>query len=118
MTFEGFFFWFAITTTLTYAVTGSQLFRRLRVLVAVRAHKLTSLVYCPVCFGFWVAVGTASLFPYEGSWRYALSPACFVTLVLLAKLVRSDFLGVEDFEREATLIREGIEVAVRKGKLR
>jgi hypothetical protein len=114
MSFDGFFFWFAVTLTVTYGMTASMLLMPVRVALGMRAPVLVGLIYCPVCFGFWVAIATAMLFPHDGWWRFVLSPACFTTLLLLIKLVRDDFLTTPTMQIEQEtamrirMIRQGL----------
>jgi hypothetical protein len=107
----GYIHYFALCLLLTYAVTGSALFMPLRVRLARRGPWPATFIFCPLCVGFWIALACAWLYPDEGTLsvfgaelpaRLLFAPAMYITLLLLIKIFRDDFLASPTAEDELT----------------
>lgn len=97
----------AVCTLITYGMTASALMLPLRLRIAVRSPWLQTLVYCPVCFGFWVAEACAVMYPTEIYWhRFVFGPALFILFVLLVKSYHKLFLVSESWREEEEMIAE------------
>ena len=100
-------YWFAVVIAITYGVTGSVLFKPLRIFIGTRTNWLFGLVYCPVCFGFWVALALAYRYPDADPWRFLYAPCLFTTIVLLIReSIAPRWLCAPDVELELETIAE------------
>lgn len=99
-------YWFAAALVVTYGMTGSALFAPLRHVISVRSLFFYGLVYCPICFGFWVAIAGAYFYPEPSLWRFVHAPALFVSTLLLGRLICPSWLTTDGFERELEQITE------------
>jgi hypothetical protein len=98
--------WFAIVLVITYGMTGSALFAPVRHFFGVRSNFLLGLLFCPLCFGFWVALAGAYFYPEASLWRFVHAPVLFTTVVLLGRLINPHWLTSDGFERELDAISE------------
>lgn len=104
--------WFPLHLLVVYGWCGSHLFRGARIALLRSTYRfgpgvrwlLTSLVYCPACFGFWAAFGLVAVrthvMGYEHDVRFALWAAA-LTVLLRAKLAADDIgQEIEELARQ------------------
>lgn len=86
-------FYFALCVFVTYAITASALFMPLRIAVAVRSHWLSTLIYCPVCTGFWIALVFGWLYPEDVVLlRFIYGPVFFIAGLVALRAQYEGFL--------------------------
>lgn len=93
-----------IGLTMTYGIVESVLMLPFRVIVSAMGGSGwlgESLVYCPVCSGFW-CFGVAGACSYHDPWWFLRMAVIGVTSLLFARAMKADLvIPHEDVEEDA-----------------
>lgn len=100
-----FVYFVALAWGVTYGIVGSGLFAPARVYFAAGGIWVESLIYCPLCTGFWVALALRGIETHDivDSLARALE---YVGVTALALAAFPQFLGFGAYDRERELVQQ------------